>query len=94
MVPITPLRTTGWASARPFLLSRRARRGLTPPPAPSLYPKPFALLHHPMIGRPNETTIRQRAWALVEPVCLDAGYEVVDVRFVTEQSGWVLRSTS
>lgn len=44
-----------------------------------------------MIGRPNETTIRQRAWALVEPVCLDAGYEVVDVRFVTEQSGWVLR---
>ncbi len=44
-----------------------------------------------MIGRPNENTIRQRVWALVEPVCVDAGYEVVDVRFVTEQSGWVLR---
>ncbi len=41
--------------------------------------------------RPNENTIRQRVWALVEPVCVDAGYEVVDVRFVTEQSGWVLR---
>lgn len=44
-----------------------------------------------MIGRPNENTIRQRVWALVEPVCVDAGYELVDVRFVTEQSGWVLR---
>ncbi len=44
-----------------------------------------------MIGRPNENTIRQRVWALVEPVCVDAGFELVDVRFVTEQSGWVLR---
>ncbi|HVV85612.1 MAG TPA: ribosome maturation factor RimP [Kofleriaceae bacterium] len=44
-----------------------------------------------MNGRPNENTIRQRVWALVEPVCADAGYELVDVRFVTEQSGWVLR---
>ena len=44
-----------------------------------------------MIGRPNETTIRQRVWALVEPVCADAGYDLVDVRLVTEQSGWVLR---
>jgi ribosome maturation factor RimP len=44
-----------------------------------------------MSTRPNESTIRQRVWTLVEPVCADAGYEVVDVRFVTEQMGWVLR---
>lgn len=44
-----------------------------------------------MTGRINESTIRQRVWTLVEPVCADAGYELVDVRFVTEQSGWVLR---
>lgn len=44
-----------------------------------------------MTTRPNENTIRQRVWTLVEPVCADAGYELVDVRFVTEQTGWILR---
>lgn len=41
--------------------------------------------------RSTESTVRQRAWALVEPVCVHAGYELVDVRFVTEPGGWVLR---
>ncbi len=36
-------------------------------------------------------TIRKRVWALVEPVCVHAGYELADVRFVMEQGGWVLR---
>lgn len=41
--------------------------------------------------RPNENTVRQRVWALLEPMCAHAGYELVDVRFVTEPGGWVLR---
>ncbi|MBE7453741.1 MAG: ribosome maturation factor RimP [Kofleriaceae bacterium] len=36
-------------------------------------------------------TIRKRVWALVEPVCAQAGYGLVDVRFVMEPGGWVLR---
>lgn len=44
-----------------------------------------------MSTRPNESTIRRRVWALVEPVCAHAGYELADVRFVMEPGGWVLR---
>jgi ribosome maturation factor RimP len=36
-------------------------------------------------------SIRKRVWALVDPVVVHAGYELVDVRFVTEPGGWVLR---
>ena len=35
--------------------------------------------------------IRQRVWKLIDPVCVHNGYELVDVRFVTEPGGWVLR---
>src|SRR5689334_18394033 len=35
--------------------------------------------------------IRQRVIAVAEPVCLSAGYELVDVRFKSEPGGWVLR---
>ena len=37
------------------------------------------------------THVRQRVWALVEPVCRHAGYDLVDVRFTLEQGGWILR---
>jgi|GEM_PF-130376 len=37
------------------------------------------------------TSIRQRVWALIEPVCRHAGYDLVDVRFTLEQDGWILR---
>jgi ribosome maturation factor RimP len=40
---------------------------------------------------PSATTIRERVWKLIEPVCTHNGYELVDVRFVTEPGGWVLR---
>ncbi len=43
------------------------------------------------MNRANENTVRQRAWALVEPVCVHAGYDLVDIRYVTEPGGWVLR---
>lgn len=39
----------------------------------------------------DAASIRKRVWALVEPVVAHAGYELVDVRFVTEPGGWVLR---
>jgi ribosome maturation factor RimP len=35
--------------------------------------------------------IRQRVLTIAEPVCLAAGYELVDVRFKSEPGGWVLR---
>lgn len=37
------------------------------------------------------TQVRQRVWSIAEPVCRHAGYDLVDVRFVLEQGGWVLR---
>lgn len=37
------------------------------------------------------TAVRQHVWALAEPVCRHAGYDLVDVRFTLEQGGWVLR---
>ena len=43
------------------------------------------------MSRASETTVRQRVWTLIEPVCAHAGYELVDVRFVMEPGGWVLR---
>ncbi len=36
--------------------------------------------------------IRNRLIELAEPVCSDAGYELVDLRYVREQSGWVVRA--
>src|SRR5688572_9736230 len=36
-------------------------------------------------------SIRKRVWALVDPMVVHAGYELVDVRFVMEPGGWVLR---
>jgi len=33
----------------------------------------------------------QRLLSIVEPVCQAAGYELVDLRFLLEQGGWVLR---
>ena len=38
----------------------------------------------------NNPTLN-RVFALVEPVCNGAGYELVDLRFVLEQGGWTLR---
>jgi len=35
--------------------------------------------------------LRQRLLAIVEPVCADAGCEVVDLRLKSEPGGWVLR---
>lgn len=36
--------------------------------------------------------IRDELFQLAEPVCEDAGYELVDLRYVREQSGWVVRA--
>jgi ribosome maturation factor RimP len=36
-------------------------------------------------------SIRKRVWALVDPMVVHAGYELVDIRFVMEPGGWVLR---
>ncbi len=35
--------------------------------------------------------IAQRVMKLIEPVCHAAGYELVDLRFLMDQGGWVLR---
>jgi ribosome maturation factor RimP len=35
--------------------------------------------------------IVNRVISIIEPACIAAGYELVDVRFVAEQGGWVLR---
>ena len=35
--------------------------------------------------------LRQRLVAIVEPVCIAAGYDLVDLRLKSEQGGWVLR---
>jgi ribosome maturation factor RimP len=39
----------------------------------------------------SDASVRQRVWALIEPACRHAGYELVDVRLVLDQGGWVLR---
>lgn len=39
----------------------------------------------------DTSDIRQRLIRIVEPVCRDSGYELVDLRYVLEQGGWVLR---
>ena len=39
----------------------------------------------------DAASIRKRVWALVDPVVVHSGYELVDVRFVMEPGGWVLR---
>ena len=40
--------------------------------------------------RLNDTII-ERLWSLIEPVCSDAGYELVDMVLTQSQTGWVLR---
>jgi ribosome maturation factor RimP len=35
--------------------------------------------------------LQQRLISIVEPVCVAAGYELVDLRFLLDQGGWVLR---
>ncbi|MGE0545649.1 MAG: ribosome maturation factor RimP [Kofleriaceae bacterium] len=39
----------------------------------------------------SRTPQHQRLMTIVEPVCNAAGYELVELRFVCEQAGWVLR---
>ncbi len=39
----------------------------------------------------SRTPQTQRLISIVEPVCQQAGFELVDLRFVLEQGGWVLR---
>lgn len=36
--------------------------------------------------------IRNELFEIAEPVCEDAGYELVDLRYLREQSGWVVRA--
>ena len=39
----------------------------------------------------HHNPLQQRLISIVEPVCQAAGYELVDLRFVLEQGGWMLR---
>ena len=39
----------------------------------------------------SRNPLQQRLISIVEPVVVSAGYELVDLRFLLEQSGWVLR---
>jgi ribosome maturation factor RimP len=39
----------------------------------------------------SRNPLQQRLISIVEPVCIAAGYELVDLRFVLEQGGWTLR---
>jgi ribosome maturation factor RimP len=39
----------------------------------------------------SRNPLQQRLISIVEPVLVSAGYELVDLRFLLEQSGWVLR---
>jgi ribosome maturation factor RimP len=39
----------------------------------------------------SRNPLQSRLISIVEPVCQSAGFELVDLRFVLEQGGWVLR---
>jgi ribosome maturation factor RimP len=39
----------------------------------------------------SRAPLQQRLISIVEPVCEAAGYELVDLRFLLEQTGWTLR---
>jgi ribosome maturation factor RimP len=39
----------------------------------------------------SRNPLHDKLIAIIEPVCQGAGYELVDLRFVLEQGGWVLR---
>jgi ribosome maturation factor RimP len=39
----------------------------------------------------SRSPLHQRLISIVEPVCLAAGYELIDLRYVLEQGGWTLR---
>jgi ribosome maturation factor RimP len=39
----------------------------------------------------SRNPLHSRLVSIVEPVCRSAGFELVDLRFVLEQGGWVLR---
>lgn len=49
---------------------------------PPFFSPAFLMSRNPQIDR---------ILAIIEPVCVDAGFEVVDVRLLMEQGGWVLR---
>jgi ribosome maturation factor RimP len=44
-----------------------------------------------VIATVSRAPLQQRLISIVEPVCIAAGYELVDLRFVLEQGGWTLR---
>ena len=44
-----------------------------------------------MSNQPSPQSIRQRVWKLIDPACRHHGYDLVDVRFLLDQGGWVLR---
>lgn len=44
-----------------------------------------------MSNQPSPQAIRERVWKLIEPACRHHGYDLVDVRFLLDQGGWVLR---
>lgn len=44
-----------------------------------------------MSNHATPQAVRQRVWQIAEPLCVHAGYDLVDVRFTLEQGGWVLR---
>ena len=44
-----------------------------------------------MAGQENKQTIEQKVTALAEPIVAAEGFELVDVEFVHEREGWVLR---
>ncbi len=39
----------------------------------------------------SRSPLQQKLIAIVEPACVAAGFELVDLRFLLEQGGWVLR---
>jgi ribosome maturation factor RimP len=39
----------------------------------------------------SRTPLQQKLITIVEPACVAAGFELVDLRFLLEQGGWVLR---
>jgi ribosome maturation factor RimP len=39
----------------------------------------------------SRNPLQEKLISIVEPVCRGSGYELVDLRFVLEQGGWVLR---
>lgn len=51
----------------------------------------FFCFTHSIFRMARNNPTLNRVFALVEPVCNGAGYELVDLRLTLEQGGWVLR---